>query len=51
MAFAWPERYSRVKKQASINIPNVLDELNKTLTLEWNCIDESHNIKNEIKGI
>jgi len=29
------ERYLHVKKETLINIPNVLDELNKTFTLEW----------------
>ena len=29
------ERYLHVKRDTLINIPNVLDELNKTLTLEW----------------
>ena len=29
------ERYLHVKKETLINIPNVLDELNKTLTLDW----------------
>jgi site-specific recombinase XerD len=29
------ERYLHVKKESLINIPNLLDELNKTLTLEW----------------
>ena len=29
------ERYLHVKRETLINIPNVLDELNKTLTLEW----------------
>ena len=29
------ERYLHVKRETLVNIPNVLDELNKTLTLEW----------------
>jgi integrase/recombinase XerD len=29
------ERYLHVKRETLISIPNVLDELNKTLTLEW----------------
>jgi site-specific recombinase XerD len=29
------ERYLHVKKEALINIPNVLDELNKSITLDW----------------
>lgn len=29
------ERYLHVKKETLINIPNVLDELNKTFTLDW----------------
>ena len=29
------ERYLHVKKETLVNIPNVLDELNKTFTLEW----------------
>ncbi|MDQ6763458.1 MAG: tyrosine-type recombinase/integrase [Bacteroidota bacterium] len=29
------ERYLHVKKETLVNIPNVLDELNKTITLEW----------------
>ena len=29
------ERYLHVKKETLINIPNVLDELNKTITLDW----------------
>jgi hypothetical protein len=28
-------RYLHVKKETLINIPIVLDELNKTLTLDW----------------
>jgi len=29
------EKYLHVKKETLINIPNVLDELNKSITLEW----------------
>lgn len=29
------EKYLHVKKETLINIPNVLDELNKTFTLQW----------------
>jgi site-specific recombinase XerD len=29
------ERYLHVKKETLISISNVLDELNKTVTLEW----------------
>jgi len=29
------ERYLHVKKETLVNIPNVLDELNKSITLEW----------------
>jgi site-specific recombinase XerD len=29
------EKYLHVKRETLISIPNVLDELNKTLTLEW----------------
>jgi integrase/recombinase XerD len=29
------EKYLHVKRETLVNIPNVLDELNKTLTLEW----------------
>ncbi|MEO5501092.1 MAG: tyrosine-type recombinase/integrase [Ginsengibacter sp.] len=29
------ERYLHVKKESLINIPNVLDELNKSINLEW----------------
>ncbi len=29
------ERYLHVKKETLINIPNVLDELNKSITLDW----------------
>ncbi len=29
------ERYLHVKKETLVNIPNVLDELNKSFTLEW----------------
>lgn len=29
------EKYLHVKKETLINIPNVLDELNKTFTLDW----------------
>lgn len=29
------ERYLHVKKEMLVHIPNVLDELNKSFTLEW----------------
>ncbi len=29
------ERYLHVKRETLVNIPNVLDELNKSITLEW----------------
>jgi integrase/recombinase XerD len=29
------ERYLHVKKETLVNIPNVLDELNKSITLDW----------------
>jgi len=29
------ERYLHIKRETLINISDVLDELNKTLTLEW----------------
>jgi hypothetical protein len=29
------EKYLYVKKETLINIPNVLDEVNKNITLDW----------------
>ena len=29
------ERYLHVKRESLINIPNVLDELNKSISLDW----------------
>ena len=29
------ERYLHVKRETLVNIPNVLDELNKSVTLDW----------------
>jgi len=41
-----------VKKETLVNIPNVLDELNKSITLDWNpktfgSLDATDNKKNE----